>query len=74
MTIKYPFTQDGAKMFMEAAYDDIFSALEKGTVSPDHDIFITIGNREIQIPSLAWAYQCMEEYLQEVISDYYGEE
>ena len=74
MSIKYPFTSDGAKLFMESAYDDIFAALVAGTVSADHDIFITIGNREIQLPSTAWAYQCLEEYLQEVISDYYGEE
>ena len=74
MTIKYPFTKDGAKLFMQSAYDDIFAALEAGTVSADHDIFITIGNKEIQIPSLAWAYEMMEYYLQEVIADYYGEE
>ena len=74
MAVKYPFTRDGVKWFMEAAYDDIFSALEKGDISAEHDIFITIGNRQIQVPSLAWAYQCLEEYLQEVINDYYGEE
>ena len=72
MTIKYPFTRDGIKLFMQSAYDDIFTALEAGTVSTDHDIFITIGNKEIQVPSLAWAYQCMEEYLEEVVNDYYG--
>lgn len=74
MTIKYPFTHDGAKMFMQSAYDDIFAALEAETVSSDHDIFITIGNKEIQLPSTAWAYQCLEDYLREVIDDYYGEE
>lgn len=74
MTIKYPFTREGTKLFMESAYGDIFAALEAGTVSTDHDIFITIGNKEIQLPSTAWAYQCMEEYLQEVVNDYYGEE
>lgn len=73
MTIKYPFTHDGVKLFMESAYDDIFAALEAGNVSADHDIFITIGNREIKLPSTAWAYQCLEEYLQEVATDYYGE-
>lgn len=75
MTITYPFTREGAKLFMGAAYDDIFAALDKGNIpSGDYDIFITIGNKQIQVPSIAWAYQCMEEYLQEVISDYYGEE
>ena len=74
MTIKYPFTRDGIKLFMDTAYDDIFAALENGTVSSDHDIFITIGNKEIQIPSLAWAYEMLGYYLKEVIDDYYGEE
>jgi hypothetical protein len=74
MTIKYPFNKDGVKRFMLSAYDDIFTALETQTVSADHDIFITIGDKEIQVPSTAWAYQCMEEYLQEVATDYYGED
>lgn len=74
MTIKYPFTKEGTKLFMQSAYNDIFAALEAGTASTDHDIFITIGNKEIQIPSLAWAYEMMDYYLQEVIADYYGEE
>lgn len=74
MPINYPFTRPGTKLFMESAYDDIFAALEAGTVSSDHDIFITIGNKKIQLPSTAWAYQCLEEYLKEVIDDYYGEE
>lgn len=74
MTTKYPFTKDGVKLFMQSAYDDIFTALEAGTVSADHDIFITIGNKGVRLPSTAWAYQCMEEYLEEVANDYYGEE
>lgn len=74
MTIKYPFNHQGVKLFMQSAYDDIFTALEAGTVSADHDIYITIGNKEIRLPSTAWAYQCLEEYLQEVATDYYGEE
>jgi hypothetical protein len=74
MTIKYPFTHDGIKLFMQSAYDDIFAALASNDISTDHDIFITIGNREIKVPSTAWAYQCMEEYLHEVATDYHGEE
>lgn len=73
MIINYQFTNEGIKLFMEAVYNDIFTALNRGTVSADHDIFITIGDKQIQIPSTAWAYQCLEEYLQEVSDDYYGE-
>jgi hypothetical protein len=72
MTIKYPFTHDGVKLFMEFAYADIFAALDRGDTTTD-PIVITIGKREIEVPNTAWAYQCLEEYLQEVATDYYGE-
>lgn len=73
MTIKYPFTRPGTKLFMEYAYEDIFAALDRGDTTTD-PIIITIGQREIVVPNTAWAYQCLEEYLEEVINDYYGEE
>ena len=73
MSIKYPFTRPGTKLFMEYAYEDIFAAL--GRNEPETDpIVITIGQRQIEVPNTAWAYQMLEDYLEEVINDYYGEE
>ena len=73
MPIRYPFTKDGVKLFMEYAYADIFAALDRGDPTTDQ-IYITIGQREIVVPNTAWAYQMLEDYLQEVVDDYYGPE
>ena len=73
MAIKYPFTKQGTKLFMEYAYADIFAALERMDTETDQ-IVITIGQREIEVPNTAWAYEMLEYYLTEVIDDYYGEE
>lgn len=72
-TIKYSFTRDGIKLFMEYAYADIFAALARQAEETD-PIVITIGQREIEVPNTAWAYQMLEDYLREVADDYYGEE
>lgn len=73
MPIKYPFTRDGVKLFMEYAYEDIFAALDRGEAETD-PIVVTIGQREMVVPNTAWAYQMLEDYLHEVLTDYYGEE
>lgn len=73
MPIRYPFTRDGAKLFMEYAYEDIFAALERNEMKTD-PIVVTIGQREMVVPNTAWAYQMLEDYLHEVLADYYGEE
>lgn len=49
MTIKYPLSVDGVKMFEDDTLHDIMNAIHKGNAD-DYDIFVTIGNREIRIP------------------------
>ena len=73
MAIRYPFTKEGTRLFMEYAYSDIFAALAREATETDQ-IIITIGEREIIVPNTAWAYQMLDDYLREVIADYYGEE
>lgn len=73
-TIKYPFDENGVKRFMASAYDDIFKAMENCNPMTDnygdHDIYIRIGCHEIRVPDVAYAYQAMEAYLEDVLEDY----
>lgn len=65
--IKYQLTADGVGAFTDSALGDTFEALKR-----DHpeecDIFITIGNREIRIPTNADAFGEIESALRECLA------
>lgn len=75
ISVQYKFTEDGVKRFMKNAYDNIFEAMDNCNPMTDdygdHDIYIRIGCHEIRIPDVAYAYQAMEDYLKDVVEDYY---
>lgn len=69
--IRYRFTPDGTKAFINSVWGDIFQALERDTIQ-DCDIFITIGKREIKIPMLADNMETIENTIQECLENTEG--
>lgn len=62
MRIKYHLTADSVKAFLDSALEDTFRALDRGH-EEECDIFITIGNREIRIPTGADNFGTIEQAL-----------
>lgn len=65
--IKYQLTADGVGAFIDSALGDTFQALERD--HPENcDIFITIGEREIRIPTGADTFGEIELALQKCLA------
>jgi hypothetical protein len=65
--IKYQLTADGVGAFIDSALGDTFQALEGG--HPEEcDIYITIGEREIRIPTGADTFGEIESALRECLA------
>ena len=68
MTIKYPFRKEGVKWFADDTINDIMNAIENGDPN-DFNIFITIGNREIEIPLAPETYETLENFLENILKE-----
>lgn len=66
LTIKYAFTREGISAFLDSALGDIFHALESNTEDVP-SIVITVGDRELVIPTFAEQYEELSEYLTRAI-------
>ena len=66
--IKYSLTADGVKAFLDSALADTFDALDRDNVE-ECDIFITIGEREIRIPTGADNFGAIEQAIKECLQN-----
>ena len=65
MQTRYQFTKDGIAAFKQDTLNDIFDEMEKGGENiGDFDIFLTIGDRTIRIPTFAEVYEEMALFLE----------
>ncbi len=63
--VKYPFTANGIAAFKDDTLNDIFDEMDKGGEKiGDFDIFLTIGDRTIRIPTYAEIYEAMTIFLE----------
>ena len=62
--IKYQLTPESTAAFLEAVLSDTFEALATDRVE-EQDIFVTVGNREIRIPTSADAYEALASFVKE---------
>jgi hypothetical protein len=63
----HPFTEEGRDAFHAAVEHSIFD------LAIYHDITITIGNHQIQIPMLPEMYALLEDFTKEALTEYIAE-
>ena len=68
MAIKYQLTADGVAAFLASALADTFEALGRDHPE-DCDIYITIGEREIRIPTGADNFGTIEQALHDCLEN-----